>query len=46
MAIPGGHVDYIWNKPKSRIGGLTCDLDLEAGRHRLLKQILSGDLEV
>jgi hypothetical protein len=41
MAIPGGHVDYIWNKPKSRIGGLTYDPDLEAGRHKFLTWILA-----
>ena len=41
MAISGGHVDYIWNKPKSRIGGLTYDPDLEAGRHKFLTWILA-----
>jgi hypothetical protein len=36
MAIPGFQLDYIWNVLQSRIGELTCDADLEAGRHRLL----------
>jgi hypothetical protein len=31
MAIPVCHLDYIWNELQSRIGGLTCDPDLEAG---------------
>ena len=30
MAIPSGQLDYIWNEPQSRIGGVTCDPDLEA----------------
>jgi hypothetical protein len=38
-AIPGCHLDYIWNKVQSRNGGHTSDPDLEAERHRLLAQI-------
>ena len=40
MAIRCCQVDYIWNEPKSRIGGLTCDPDLEARRHKFLTWIL------
>jgi hypothetical protein len=36
IIIPGGQLDYIWNEVQSRIGGLTCDPDLEAGRYKLL----------
>jgi hypothetical protein len=36
MAIPGCHLDYIWNELQSRNGGHTCDPDLKAVRHRLL----------
>jgi hypothetical protein len=32
VAIPGCQLDYIWNELQSRIGGHSCDLDLEAGR--------------
>jgi hypothetical protein len=35
-AIPGCHLVYIWNELQSRIRGLTCDPDLEAGRHKIL----------
>ena len=40
-AIPGCQLDYIWNELQSRIGGLTCDPDLEAGRHKFLTWILA-----
>jgi hypothetical protein len=36
MAIPGCQLDYIWNELQPRIGGLTCDPDLEAGRYKFL----------
>lgn len=48
VALLGYQLDYSWNELKSRHGGHTCDLDLEAvrqyvfdpdieaGRHRLL----------
>jgi hypothetical protein len=32
MAVPGCQLVYIWNETQSRIGGLPCDPDLEAGR--------------
>ena len=41
MAIPGCQFDYIWNGLQSRIGGLTCDPDLEAGRYKFLFWILA-----
>jgi hypothetical protein len=41
MDIPGCHLDSIWNDLQSRIGGLTCDPDLEAGRHKFLTWILA-----
>jgi hypothetical protein len=41
MAIHGCQLDYIWNELQSRIGGLTCDPDLEAGGHRFLTWILA-----
>jgi hypothetical protein len=41
VATPGCQLDYIWNKGQSRIGGLTCDPELEAGRHRFLTWILA-----
>jgi hypothetical protein len=41
MAIPDCHLDSIWNELQSRIGGLTCDPDLEAGRHKFLTWILA-----
>jgi hypothetical protein len=41
MAIPGCQLDYIWNELQYRNGGHSCDPDLEAGRHRLLTQILT-----
>jgi hypothetical protein len=40
MFIPGCQLDYIWNELQSRIGGLTCDPDLEDGRHMFLIWIL------
>jgi hypothetical protein len=43
IAIPGCQLDYIWNELQSRNRGHTCDPDLEAGRHRLLTQILTWD---
>jgi hypothetical protein len=39
VAIPGCQLDYLWNELQSRIGGLTCDPDLEAGRHKFLTWI-------
>ena len=41
MAIPGCQLDYIWNKLQSRNGGLICNPDLEAGRHKFLIWILT-----
>jgi hypothetical protein len=41
IAIPGYQLDYIRNEQQSRIGGLTCDADLEAGRHKFLAWILA-----
>jgi hypothetical protein len=41
MAIPGCQLDYIWNELQSRIGRLTCDPDLEAGRYKFLTWILA-----
>jgi hypothetical protein len=41
MAIPGCHLDYTWNELQSRIGGLTCDPDREARRHKFLTWILT-----
>jgi hypothetical protein len=32
VAIPGGQLDYIWNEVQSKIGRLTSDPNLEAGR--------------
>jgi hypothetical protein len=32
MASPGCGLDCIWDELQSRIGGHTCDLDLESGR--------------
>jgi hypothetical protein len=43
MAIPDCKRDNIWNKLQSRIEQDTCGSDLEAGRHRLLTQILIRD---
>ena len=33
LAVPSCQLDYIWNELQSRIGRLTCDPDLEAGRN-------------
>ena len=41
MAITGYQLEYIWNEVQSRIGGLTYDLDLEAGRYKVLTWILA-----
>jgi hypothetical protein len=41
MAIPGCQLDCIWNELQSRIRRLTCDPDLEAGRHKFLTWILA-----
>jgi hypothetical protein len=41
MGIPGCQLDYVWNGPQSRIGGLTCKPGLEAGRHKFLTWILA-----
>jgi hypothetical protein len=45
MAIPSCQLDYIQDELQSRNGGggNACDPDLEAGRHRLLIQILAWD---
>lgn len=43
MAILGCQLDYIWNELQSRKGGHTWDLDLEAGRHRVLIWMLRPD---
>jgi hypothetical protein len=32
VAIPGCQLDYIWNELQSKIGRLTSDPNLEAGR--------------
>ena len=39
MAIPGCQLDYVWTELQVRIGGHTCDPDLEAGRHNFLTWI-------
>jgi hypothetical protein len=41
MAIPDGQLNDIWNKLQSRIGRLTRDPDLEAGRYKFLTWILA-----
>ena len=41
MSIPGYHLEYIWNELQSRIGGHTCDPDVEAGNHKFLTWILA-----
>jgi hypothetical protein len=41
VAIPGCQLDYIWNKLQSKIGRLTCDPNLEAGRYKFLTWILA-----
>jgi hypothetical protein len=41
MAILGCQLHCIWNELQSRIGGLTCDPDLVAGRHKFLSWILA-----
>jgi hypothetical protein len=41
VAIPDCQLDYIRNELQSRIGRLTCDPDLEAGRHKILTWILA-----
>jgi hypothetical protein len=41
MAITGCQLGYIWNDLQSRMGGLTCDPDFEAGRHKFLTWILA-----
>jgi hypothetical protein len=40
VAIPGCQLDYIWNELQSRIGRLTSDPNLEAGRYKFLTWIL------
>ena len=41
MAIPGSQLEYIWTELQSRIRGLTCDPDLEAGRQNFPIWILA-----
>jgi hypothetical protein len=41
MAISDFLLDYIWNELQSRIGRLTCDADLEAGRYKFLTWVLA-----
>ena len=41
MAILGCQLDYVWNELQVRIGGLTCDPDLEAEKHKFLIWILA-----
>jgi hypothetical protein len=43
MAIPSCQLDYIWNELQSKIGWLTYDLDLEAGRHKFQTWILAWE---
>jgi hypothetical protein len=40
VAIPGCQLDYIWIELQSRIGKLTSDPNLEAGRSKFLTWIL------
>jgi hypothetical protein len=35
----GSQLDYIWTELQSRIGRLTCDPDLKAGRYKFLTWI-------
>ena len=41
LAIPGCQLVCTWNELQSRIGGLTYDPDLEAGRYKFLTWILA-----
>ena len=41
MDIPSCQLDYICNELQSRNEGYTCDTDLEAGRHKLLTEMLT-----
>ena len=41
VTIPGCQLDYIWNELQSKIGRLTCDPNLEAGRYKFLTWILA-----
>jgi hypothetical protein len=41
MAIPACQLDYIWNELQARIRRLTCDPDLEIGRHKFLTWIVA-----
>ena len=41
MTIPGCQLDCIWNELWSGIGRLTCDPDLQSGRHKFLTWILA-----
>jgi hypothetical protein len=41
VAIPGCQLDYIWNELQSRIGRLTSDPTLEAGRYKFLTWIFA-----
>jgi hypothetical protein len=40
VAIPGCQIAYIWNELQSRIGRLTSDPNLEAGRYKFLTWIM------
>jgi hypothetical protein len=40
MVSPGCQLEYTWNKLQNRKEGHTYNPDSEAGRHRLLTQIL------
>jgi hypothetical protein len=40
VAIPGCQLDYIWDELQSKIGRLTCDYNLKAGRYKFLTCIL------
>lgn len=41
VAIPGCQLEYIWNELQSRVGRLTNDPNLEAGRQKFLTWILA-----
>ena len=41
MDIPSCQLDSIWNELQSRIGGLTGNPDLQAGRYKFLTWMLA-----